>query len=132
MFDIGFTELLVLAFIGMVVIGPERLPGAARTVGRSVGQLRRFMRNLQNQIEQEVKLDELNKKIMEETKGQTFRNNDEPARRSHRDEDAEVPSTPPETSSDPHDYADEPEQPNRPPDSSAPEETSESDEVRKP
>ena len=68
MFDIGFAELLVLAVIAMVVIGPERLPGVMRTVGKTVGQARRFVTGLQNQIEQEIKLDELNKKIMAETK----------------------------------------------------------------
>ncbi|WP_108125722.1 Sec-independent protein translocase protein TatB [Saccharospirillum mangrovi] len=78
MFDMGFSELLLIAIIGLVVIGPERLPGVARTLGRQVGNLRRFMRSLQTQLEQEVKLDELNRKIMAETRGQTFRNNDEP------------------------------------------------------
>jgi len=68
MFDIGFAELLVLVIIGMVVIGPEKLPTVMRTVGKTVGQARRFMSGIQNQIEQEVKLDELNKKIMAETK----------------------------------------------------------------
>lgn len=77
MFDMGFSELLLVAIIGLVVIGPERLPGVARTVGRQVGNLRRFMRSMQTQLEQEVKLDELNRKIMAETRGQTFRNNDE-------------------------------------------------------
>jgi len=79
MFDMGFSELLLIAVIGLVVIGPERLPGVARTVGRQVGNLRRFMRSMQTQLEQEVKLDELNRNIMAETRGQTFRNNDEPA-----------------------------------------------------
>lgn len=78
MFDMGFSELLLVAIIGLVVIGPERLPGVARSVGRQVGNLRRFMRSMQTQLEQEVKLDELNRKIMAETRGQTFRNNDEP------------------------------------------------------
>lgn len=68
MFDIGFAELLVLVVIAMVVIGPEKLPGVMRTVGKTVGQARRFVTGLQNQIEQEIKLDELNKKIMAETK----------------------------------------------------------------
>lgn len=97
MFDIGFTELLLLAVIGMVVIGPERLPGVARTLGRTIGKARRFMTGLQNQLEQEVRLDELNKKIKDETKGQTFTNNDEnsPATPRHEDEDAEVPSIAP-------------------------------------
>lgn len=102
MFDIGFTELMLLAVIGMVVIGPERLPGVARTLGRTVGKARRFMTGLQNQLEQEVRLDELNKKIMAETKGQTFRNNNEkaPGEARHEDEDAEVPSIAPKSALD--------------------------------
>lgn len=101
MFDIGFTELMLLAVIGMVVIGPERLPGVARTLGRTVGKARRFMTGLQNQLEQEVRLDELNKKIMAETKGQTFKNNDEtPDSPSHDSEDAEVPSIAPRSALD--------------------------------
>ncbi len=101
MFDIGFTELMLLAVIGMVVIGPERLPGVARTLGRTVGKARRFMTGLQNQLEQEVRLDELNKKIMAETKGQTFKNNDEkPDSPSHDSEDAEVPSIAPKSALD--------------------------------
>lgn len=63
MFDIGFVEMLVIAIVGMVVIGPERLPGVARTVGRSLGQLRRFLKNLQRQLEDEVELGELKKSI---------------------------------------------------------------------
>lgn len=93
MFDIGFAELVVLAVIAMVVVGPERLPGVIRTVGKTVGQARRFMTNLQNQIEQEVKLDELNKKIMEETKDMDFT---KPVAPSHDTLDAEVPSIAPE------------------------------------
>ncbi|WP_428241366.1 Sec-independent protein translocase protein TatB [Gynuella sp.] len=68
MFDIGFLELLLLAIIAMVVIGPERLPGAARSVGQTIGKMRRFFNSIQNQIEQEIRLEELNKKIMAETK----------------------------------------------------------------
>lgn len=101
MFDIGFTELMLLAVIGMVVIGPERLPGVARTLGRTVGKARRFMTGLQNQLEQEVRLDELNKKIMAETKGQTFKNSDDkPDAPSHDSEDAEVPSIAPKAALD--------------------------------
>lgn len=92
MFDVGFAELLVLAVIAMVVVGPERLPGVLRTVGKTVGQARRFMTGLQNQIEQEVKLDELNKKIMAETKDLDFT---KPAPPTHQTEDAEVPSIAP-------------------------------------
>ena len=93
MFDIGFAELVVLAVIAMVVVGPERLPGVIRTVGKTVGQARRFMTGLQNQIEQEIKLDELNKKIMAETKDMHFTAKSSVA--SHQTEDAEVPSIQP-------------------------------------
>lgn len=94
MFDIGFTELLMLAIIGMVVIGPERLPTAARSIGRTLGQLRRYMTTLQNQIEQEVKLDELNKKIMAEGR-EPMKPADREVPPNHRTQDAEVPSEPP-------------------------------------
>ncbi len=76
MFDMGFLELAVIAGIGLIVLGPERLPVAARTIGRYIGQMRRFVGNFQRQIEQEMRLDELNRKIMEETKDQSFTNND--------------------------------------------------------
>lgn len=68
MFDIGFMELMVVAIVGMVVIGPERLPEAARSVGKTVGKVKRFFNAMQKQIEQELRLDEINKQIMEETK----------------------------------------------------------------
>lgn len=58
MFDVGFTELVLLALIGMVVIGPERLPGVARTVGRGLGQAKRAMHKFQRQLEDEVRLDD--------------------------------------------------------------------------
>lgn len=76
MFDMGFLELALIAGIGLIVLGPERLPVAARTIGRYIGQIRRFVGNFQRQIEQESRLEELNKRIMEETQGQSFTNND--------------------------------------------------------
>lgn len=76
MFDMGFMELALIAGIGLLVLGPERLPVVARTLGRYVGQARRFAGNFQRQMEQEVRLEELNKKIMDDTRGQSFRNND--------------------------------------------------------
>lgn len=106
MFDIGFTELLLIAVIALVVVGPERLPGMARTVGRQLGRARRTMRGIQTQLEREVKLDELNRKVMSETRGQVFRNNDEPATEAASGEAAPA---------DPHDYDDTPETPNQGP-----------------
>lgn len=63
MFDIGFPELLLLAVIGMVVIGPERLPGVARTIGRGLGQAKRAMHKFQRQLEDEVRLDDSDRPV---------------------------------------------------------------------
>lgn len=77
MFDVGFLEIAIIAAISLIVLGPERLPTVARTVGKTIGMVRRHVGNFQRQIEQDIRLEELNQKIMEETKGQHFRNNDE-------------------------------------------------------
>lgn len=57
MFDVGFAELLVLAVLALVVVGPERLPVVARSVGRTVNHVKRFVRDLQWQLESEVRGD---------------------------------------------------------------------------
>lgn len=54
MFDIGFTELLLVGVVALLVLGPERLPVAARTVGRGLGQARRAMNALRAQVEREL------------------------------------------------------------------------------
>ena len=58
MFDIGFTELILLAGLGLIVLGPQRLPKVAAQLGRWVGQARRMSRTLMYQLRQEVNLDE--------------------------------------------------------------------------
>ena len=58
MFDIGFVELLLLAGLGLIVLGPKRLPEVAAQLGRWVGQARRMSRTLMYQLRQEVNLDE--------------------------------------------------------------------------
>jgi len=69
MFDVGFAELILLAIIGVIVIGPERMPAVARTVGKTIGNARRILMGLQRQIEQEIKIEELNKKVMADSEG---------------------------------------------------------------
>ncbi len=54
MFDIGFLELVLIGVLALVVLGPERLPGAARTVGRLAGKARALAKGLQAQLQQEM------------------------------------------------------------------------------
>ena len=59
MFDIGFAEMLIVAIVALVVLGPEKLPTAIRTVGLWVGRIRRTVGSIQAEISQELKIDEL-------------------------------------------------------------------------
>ena len=59
MFDMGFTELMIIGIVALIVIGPERLPGVARTAGKYLGKLRRFMTNVKADVESELRADEL-------------------------------------------------------------------------
>ena len=59
MFDIGFAEILIVAIVALVVLGPEKLPTAIRTVGLWVGRIRRTVGSIQAEISQELKIDEL-------------------------------------------------------------------------
>ncbi|KNX79547.1 preprotein translocase subunit TatA [Pseudomonas sp. 250J] len=54
MFEIGFTELLLVGIVALLVLGPERLPVAARTLGRGLGQARRALNALKAQVEREI------------------------------------------------------------------------------
>jgi sec-independent protein translocase protein TatB len=58
-FDIGFSELLVIGVVALVVIGPEKLPRVARTVGHLVGRLQRYVADVKADIQREAELDEL-------------------------------------------------------------------------
>ena len=59
MFDMGFTEMMLIGIVALVVIGPERLPGVARTAGKYFSRLRNFMTNVRADVESELKADEL-------------------------------------------------------------------------
>ena len=65
MFDIGFWELLLIFSIALIVLGPERLPTAARTVGRWTGRARAFVRNLTTELERETRKSEAAKSFAE-------------------------------------------------------------------
>ena len=59
MFDIGFSELIVIALVALIVIGPERLPRVARTLGALLGRAQRYVNDVKADIQREVDLDEL-------------------------------------------------------------------------
>lgn len=63
MFDIGFSELLLVGIIALIVLGPERLPKAARAVGMFFGKIRRMLSNIQQEMEQEIRNQELQEKL---------------------------------------------------------------------
>jgi len=59
MFDVGFWELLLIGVVGLLVVGPERLPEFARTIGRWVGQAQRMVRTVRADIERELETENL-------------------------------------------------------------------------
>lgn len=61
MFDIGFSELLLIAVVALVVLGPERLPKVARTLGHLFGRAQRYVSDVKAEINKEMALDELRK-----------------------------------------------------------------------
>ena len=82
MFDVGFQELALISIIALIVVGPERLPKMARTVGLWAGKIRYYVGQVKNDIEREVRAQELKEmldkpagglddlyKVAEETKG---------------------------------------------------------------
>lgn len=66
MFDIGFWELTMIAVIALLVIGPDKLPGVARTTGKWVGRARRFVSDVKTDIDRELKQEELRKALAED------------------------------------------------------------------
>ncbi len=69
MFDVGFSELIVIGLVALVVIGPQRLPAVARTVGHLLGRLQRYVGDVKSDISREMQLDEL-KKLLEQVASQ--------------------------------------------------------------
>ena len=71
MFDIGFPELVLISIVALLILGPERLPDAVRTMALWVGRIRRSYAKLRNEIENEIGADEIraqlrNEEIMKE------------------------------------------------------------------
>ena len=67
MLDIGFTELILAAVVGLLVIGPEQLPGTIRTLTRWVGTARRGFNKIKDDLEQEIGVDEIREQLRGES-----------------------------------------------------------------
>lgn len=61
MFDIAFSEMLIIAVIALLVIGPEKLPKVAKTVGHLLGKAQRYVSDVKSEINREMEIDELRK-----------------------------------------------------------------------
>jgi sec-independent protein translocase protein TatB len=66
MFGISFSELLLVGLVALVVLGPERLPGAARTAGLWIGRLKRSFNAIKNEVEREIGADEIRRQLHNE------------------------------------------------------------------
>lgn len=62
-FDIGFSELILVLVLALLVLGPERLPKAMQTFGRWVGKAKRSVSNFNHQVNRELELDQMKKKL---------------------------------------------------------------------
>jgi len=67
MFEIGFPELVLVCVIALLVLGPERMPEALRTLGLWVGRLRRNFLSVKSEIEREIGMDEVRRQLHNET-----------------------------------------------------------------
>ncbi|TLX54577.1 twin-arginine translocase subunit TatB [Stutzerimonas nosocomialis] len=66
MFDVGFTELMLVGLVALLVLGPERLPGAARTAGLWIGRLKRSFSTIKAEVEREIGADEIRRQLHNE------------------------------------------------------------------
>ncbi len=65
MFDVGFSELVLLLIVGLIVLGPERLPRVARSVGQWVGRARAYVRQMSAELDREVQRAEIQAHVEE-------------------------------------------------------------------
>ena len=71
MLNVGMTELLCFAIVALLVLGPEKLPEAARFAGKWYGKAKRFMNNVQTEVDRELKLSEFRQEIQKEIERMT-------------------------------------------------------------
>ncbi|WP_205341249.1 Sec-independent protein translocase protein TatB [Denitrificimonas caeni] len=66
MFDIGFSELILIGVVALLVLGPDRLPGAARVAGLWLGRIKRSFNNIKEDVERELGADEIRRELHNE------------------------------------------------------------------
>jgi len=85
-FDVGFSELMLIAVVALLVLGPERLPGAARTVGALLRKARASFEAVKAEVEREVRDEELKRVLKSMPQpSETLRSLSEPLEREARD-----------------------------------------------
>ncbi len=89
MLDIGFLELMLIGIVGLLVLGPERLPKAARTTGMWIGKIKRTVAGMQREITAQLEAEELRQKIGEQQKKL-----DQSLKQAKRDVESIASSTP--------------------------------------
>lgn len=85
MFDIGFSELLLIGVVGLLVLGPERLPGAVRTASLWIGRIRRQFHEIKAEVEREIGADEIRAQLRNEAIMDELRQSREALESSARD-----------------------------------------------
>ncbi|MES2663346.1 MAG: Sec-independent protein translocase protein TatB [Pseudomonadota bacterium] len=76
MFDIGFWELFLVAVIGLIVLGPERLPHTVRMAGAWIGRIRRSILDAQYEITRQLELEELKQRLLKIEQEKDHENNE--------------------------------------------------------
>lgn len=66
MFDIGFSELVLVGLVALVVLGPDRLPGAVRTASLWIGRAKRSFLSIKQEVEREIGADEIRRQLHNE------------------------------------------------------------------
>jgi len=106
MFDIGFTEIIIICLVGLVVIGPKRLPEALRAGAMWMGRGKRMLGNVRRDLENEIGIDEIrrdlrNEQIMNEIKAEKIEEEREALERKELIEDLTIQDSGPETEAKP-------------------------------
>ena len=105
MFDVGFWELVVVAVVALVVIGPERLPKAARVAGMWLGKARRTLASVKSEIDRELKAQELQEILSKQARSnplETLIEEPHPAARSEPAKSEAAPAAPVSASREPN------------------------------